>query len=310
MLFMKNESIKQAKVILGFECNNNCIFCFEKTKRYLPNKTTEELKQEIIAIEKKGFTNIHFIGGEPTIRPDIIEVIAFAKAHHFDNIMITTNGRMFAYFPFARKIISAGLNQIIFSVHGHTAKIHDELVQASGAFAQLKKGIENINKLRIKNDQIGKVGVNVVITEKNYKYLFEIGKMLFDWKIDRVEFIYVSVLEDTYKEFTPRISQAYQYMLRTIDFAKKNGYNWKINNVPMLCYFAGIRGDIGCVGNNEESFFIKNKKSKIFHNMEKNKVIRWRFIEKCSRCKLKSECFGIQDVYLRQFGEDEVAPVL
>lgn len=307
---MTTEQNKQAKVIVGFECNNNCVFCYEKTKRHLPGKTTSELKEEIAAVKKKGFTNIHFIGGEPTIRPDIIELIAFAKAQQFSNIMITTNGRMFSYLPFAREIVLAGLNQIVFSIHGHTAKIHDGLVQVPGAFEQVKKGIENISILRLKNILTPNVGVNVVITSKNYKYLQKIGEMLQSWMVERVEFIYVSALDNIYKEITPRISLAQPYVLKTIEVAKKSGYQWSINNVPMLCYFSKIKDSVGCVGGNEESFFVKNKKSELFHNMEKNKVINWRFVDKCRNCILRKECVGIQDIYLKQFGEDEVTPVI
>ena len=89
---------------------------------------------------------MEIIGGEPTVRPDIISLIKFAKELNFDVIMIATNGRMLSYEDFARTILKAGLNSLVFSIHGHTAKLHDSLTRAPGSFKQLNKGVKNVQK--------------------------------------------------------------------------------------------------------------------------------------------------------------------
>ena len=60
--------------------------------------------------------------------------------------MIATNGRMLSYEDFARTILKAGLNSLVFSIHGHTAKLHDSLTRAPGSFKQLNKGVKNVQK--------------------------------------------------------------------------------------------------------------------------------------------------------------------
>ena len=54
---MTNDA-NQAKIVLGFSCNNDCQFCYEKDNRHLSDKSTSEVKKEILAAWKnaqKGF---------------------------------------------------------------------------------------------------------------------------------------------------------------------------------------------------------------------------------------------------------------
>jgi len=88
----KGKTDREAKIILGFNCNNNCFFCYEKSKRHLLPKNTEEIIKEIVVARGKGFDKISFIGGEPTLRQDLLDLINYAKNLEFSQIMITTNG--------------------------------------------------------------------------------------------------------------------------------------------------------------------------------------------------------------------------
>jgi len=65
-----NNKIKKTVIIVGYNCNNNCRFCIDSEKRELHNKTTQEIKQEMILAKERGTTYLEFIGGEVTIRPD------------------------------------------------------------------------------------------------------------------------------------------------------------------------------------------------------------------------------------------------
>ena len=86
--------IKKTVIFAGYTCNNRCIFCINYNKRDIPPPSTKEIKKEIFSAKKRGSTYLELIGGEPTIRQDIIELIEFAKTIGFDTIMIATNGRM------------------------------------------------------------------------------------------------------------------------------------------------------------------------------------------------------------------------
>jgi len=102
--------IKKTVVFTGYTCNNKCIFCCNENKRgAYEDKKTDELKRNILEARRRGSSYLEIIGGEPTLRKDIVEIVSFAKSCGFKTIMFSTNGRMFSYDSFAKKIVKSGL---------------------------------------------------------------------------------------------------------------------------------------------------------------------------------------------------------
>lgn len=296
---------KQAKIVLGFKCNNNCLFCYEKTRRHLLDKTTAELKREISVASKRGFLQVHFIGGEPTIRPDIFELIKYAKDSGFDSVMITTNGRMFAYPDFVNKIIESGISQVVFSLHGHNARLHDRLTGSKGSFRQLIAGLANFKRTGFKN-----IGVNTTIVKQNYRYLPAIAKMLVEYRIERVEFIYVGVFRKGLKLMKPRISLAASYIRSALKIGRDSNYLWTVQNPPMGCYFVGYFKHLNYAKNEKNTLFVKSNKTCLYEKIEGNKSTVYLKPKKCLQCYYRDGCFGVEKMYLREFGTREIKPCL
>lgn len=159
---------KQSLLVLcGFSCNNNCIVCSLKDRQeFYPDRTTEKIMQDMLVAQKKGFKAVEFTGGEPTIRKDIIDLVVYAKKIGFETIAISTNGRMFSYAPFAKKIIDAGLNKVNFSLLGSNEKVHNSISRTPGSFKEILSGIENVKK----NPEVC-VNISSVISSLNVKDL-------------------------------------------------------------------------------------------------------------------------------------------
>ncbi len=136
----------------GFTCNSRCHYCTQLDYRVIPQAdqldlSTEQISQRIAYAASQGYDEIGFSGGEPTIRPDFLDLVALAKSYDFQKIGVTTNGRMFAYRAFAEQALDAGLNSFTFSIHGHTAEIHDRIAHARGAFDQAMQGLAHLSSL-------------------------------------------------------------------------------------------------------------------------------------------------------------------
>jgi len=306
---MKNK-IKKTVIIVGYRCNNQCQFCNDANKRELRNKTTEEIQQEMIEAKKRGTTYIELIGGETTIRPDAAELIKFAKNLDFETINMATNGRMFSYLKFTKKIIKAGLTDIVFSIHGHNAKIHDYLTQSPGSFKQLLEGLNNFKKLGFK-----KIGSNTTIVKQNYKYLPKIGKFIFDQGIRNSEFIFVDPnyggAYDNFDKLVPKISKIAPYIKKCLDIGKKNKIpHWHIRYVP-LCYFKDYLNQVSEL--QEVETFKTEHLAPDFENFnveESRQEIGRIKPKKCQKCKLFNQCEGIWKEYLKQYGDKELKPIL
>jgi len=156
-------------ILTGFSCNNNCVFCSNVADRDI-NRSTEEIFRDIDKGRKNDYRILEFIGGEVTIRPDFFELISYAKKTGFDDIRLTSNGRLFSYPEFARKAVGTGLKVINISLYGHNKILHDAVTRAPGSFEQCVNGIKNLSGIK----DIFLV-INTVVSKINYKFLYEIG---------------------------------------------------------------------------------------------------------------------------------------
>ena len=305
---MENK-IKKTVIIIGYACNNRCVFCIDENKRKLYNKTTQEIKNEMIEAKNRGTTYIELIGGETTIRPDALELVSFAKDLGFNTINMATNGRMFSYLEYTKKMIKAGLTDIIFSIHGHNAEIHDNLTKSLGSFKQLLAGLNNFKKLGF-----DKIGSNTTIVKQNYKYLPQIGKFIFDQGIRNSEFIFVDpsygAAYDNFQELVPKISKIAPYVRKCLDIGKKNKIpHWHIRYVP-LCYFQDHLNQISEL--QEVNTFKTEHLAPDFENFnveESRKEIGRERTKKCKGCKLFNKCEGIWKEYIRHYGDEELKPI-
>ncbi len=302
--------IKKSVIITGYACNNNCFFCIDSDKRKFKEKTTKEIKKDIRESKKNGTSYLEFIGGEVTIRRDVLEIISYAKKTGFDNIVMATNGRMLAYPDFARRLVEAGLTEIILSIHGHNNKLHDFLTCSKGSFDQLILGLNNLRDINFKN-----ISANTTIIKQNYKFLPDIGKLLLKNRIKNVEYIFVDPniggARNNFYEMVPRISEIAPYVKKTLDMVKsKTAYSWHIRYVP-LCFFVGYEENISEL--NEVEIFDSKHLAPDFINLDINssrkKIGRKKPKKQCENCILYDKCEGIWVEYIKNYGSEELKAI-
>jgi len=195
---------------LGKKCNNRCTICDFLQRQYTVDKTTIEIKKEMDKICGK---SILISGGEPTVRPDIFDIILYAKSLDFNKIALETNGRMFSYKDFCSKIIDAGANQFFVYIHGPTADVHESITNTEGSFEQTLAGIRNLTDA----EQI--VEAKVCVTTKNYKHLLETFKLLNGCRVKSVQFLIPRMPEEA--GVIPKYVKIVKEIKKVFDYAKK-----------------------------------------------------------------------------------------
>jgi bacterioferritin-associated ferredoxin len=107
--------------------------------------TFDALEREMQrAMDDEGWHDIILTGGEPTLSPVFFPLISAARRKGFEMVAVATNGRRFAYAPFAREAQRRGLNRAWVSLFGHTPRIHDACTRTPGSFEQCTEGIRNL----------------------------------------------------------------------------------------------------------------------------------------------------------------------
>lgn len=298
-------------MMLGYTCNNRCLFCYNDHKRDIPSKSFPEIISNVKEARKSGTGYLEIIGGEASIRPDIIEIIQFAKSLGFKIITMTTNGGMFYYKDFTKKILNAGLTRVVFSIHGHTARLHDMLTQTKGSFDRLVAAIQNVMDVGMKKNDIGS---NTTIVKANYRHLYDIGDFVYRTGIRNAEFIFVDPTRggalEYFDDLVPKISDAAPFIRSCLNIGKTHSIvHWHVRYVP-VCYFRGYKDQISEI--NERKLFSRTEHiAPDFRNanVEKSreKIGRIKPL-KCKSCKDRGICEGLWLQYYKIYGDQELLP--
>ncbi len=163
--------MKKAIIKLGYECNNNCLFCHAYSNRGIRSMSMDEAKKKILKAAGLGYGMLLLSGGEPTIREDILELSRFIRDNGLKFGLIT-NGRMLSHADLADRLMANGLVYCYVSLHG-SREVHDKLTQSPGSFDQTIKGIGNLHN----NPDIETI-VNTVVNKRNLDILREIVNII------------------------------------------------------------------------------------------------------------------------------------
>ncbi|MDD5066909.1 MAG: radical SAM protein [bacterium] len=169
----RNQAAEKPKYWLRLTrlCNNNCVFCLDKENRKGTIVKFSEIKAEVKKARKQGSDKLILSGGEPTLHPDYLEIIRFARQAGFREIQTVTNGRMFAYRNFLKKALENGLTETTFSFHGHTRELYEKQSGIKGSYEQAFTGLTNVL-----NSKGLIVNIDIVINKINYRYLDKVIK--------------------------------------------------------------------------------------------------------------------------------------
>lgn len=149
-----------AKILITRKCNLNCVFCKIKRKRKLKGELSlKEWKKGILNLKKIGVKTIQILGGEPTTRDDLEDLIIFLNKNKFFYSIesnSTFNEEKF------RSLIKAGLKGYCADVNtfNFTMKKDWYTIKSSKGFEML---------LKMKGAGVPYLEASVIINKKNIK---------------------------------------------------------------------------------------------------------------------------------------------
>ena len=293
---------KRIDIKTGYSCNNNCRFCMLGDKRrMMRDRTTHECKMELYLAKEKNADKVLLTGGEPTIRKDIFELVGYAKQLGFRIIHIESNGRMFSYPEFTRRIISAGANSFSVSLYAHNPKLYAFISRAPAeAFRQVLDGIRNLK------DSGVSTYLNSVITRPNYKFLPDIVRTAGRFGLSmNLPFInpYGSVWKNRV-EMVPSFTEAAPFIHSAIDVGKSRGVFVTTEMVP-FCFMQGYEKHIAETSLPDIEIraleFSEN-----FRDAKKSSRVK---AERCGKCRHNDICEGISRHYAKFKGTSELTPI-
>lgn len=190
-------------------CNARCPFCSSRvyteegivaTSDWLAKTTSRGLGEHTLSLDEakaryrafrdEGIERVSLQGGEPTIWPGLLDLIAFGKTLGLPEQIVVTNGIRLADPAYAAGLSRSGATTIALSVFGARAETHDASLGASGAFDALVRGAKNLTAL---GPGGADVTAQLILHAKNHG---ELGEMISFWYAQGIRSFGVRLLRE------------------------------------------------------------------------------------------------------------------
>lgn len=286
-------------------CNFGCGFCYREP--WVPNLSTEQCQAEIDAVARLKSSGIALSGGEPTIREDLPELVAYARSRGIRDIQLHTNGWGFVeHEGYAETLEAAGLTSAMISLHAHTADVFARVTSTRPEY--FERTLTAIDLCRAAGV---KTILSHVVNAYNYQGLpdwvrFVHERFPADSPAGPLEvfffFVYPSVKGESHPDMYPRITEVEPYWYAALDEVDRLGLPIIVDSLAGFppCFMRGrehhskfsyARDQVASFGDEANDHTLK--------------VPEMRHAAGCEGCRWEDVCPGFWIDYFARFGEDE-----
>jgi MoaA/NifB/PqqE/SkfB family radical SAM enzyme len=161
-LGLRNAAAGASKLIInaGYRCMNDCVFC-SVADRPRKDGSFSAQARAMARLEASGVRLLDIDGGEPLLYPGIFELLDLAGCLGYERITLTTNGRALAAGRLLARLKRYGGLDLLISIHGPSAEVHDALTRSPGSFNETVAGMRNAVKAGLSP------GMNVTLVREN-----------------------------------------------------------------------------------------------------------------------------------------------
>ncbi len=283
---------KRNWVRLSYDCNNHCTFCLDTNAHDGTMRNNMDIKVQIVEGRKKGADRLILSGGEPTMHPNFLDFVKLGKRAGYRKVQTVTNGRMFNYPAFLETAAKNGLDEITFSLHGHTAKLHDALVGTPGAFVEETAGL----KAALASRRFI-VNVDIVINKMNIRHLPEMLETFIGWGVQEFDLLHIIPFGNAWTEARDHLfydlPENLPYLQKAFAYARRPDIHIWLNRFPPP-YTEGFEDLIQDPYKlNDE---VRGRREEFDRYLSLGKKLSCREPDRCRYCYLQNLCDTLDEV--------------
>ncbi len=290
----------KALLKVGYACNNNCVFCHSAPHRGT-DSSLAEMQPKIRQAASLGAGMLVLSGGEPTIRPDLLQIAGMANAAGMD-LGLVTNGRMLSYPRLCDQLLERRLGYVYISLCGPDAALHDRHARAD-SFDQTIQGLENVARA------VPDTTINVVVSAWNLQILNDFVQLAASLSPVRLKFSNLEPEGNALLDFAglvPPLRRAAEAVVAAVERARTEHPQMEVavDGFPLCLIDGHLELESGL---REDGFFIMSEAFQPdWHPVDdRNRG----FGEDCRSCSLRRRCRGVFKQYLKHRGAEELRPV-
>jgi MoaA/NifB/PqqE/SkfB family radical SAM enzyme len=271
-----------------YVCNNHCTFCAVGTRTQIHGHPPRQ-REHLDKYRKMGVRMVDFDGGEPTLNPELLPLIRYARAIGYERINVTTNGRLCFYPEFAGKLVRSGLTTLLFSIHGPDARSHAQQVGVAEAFEQSTTGIENC----LAQAPAGvELGMNITLTRGNYERLDDVAQLAWELGLRWLNVQFLTPFGRATKMVAPDTAHAAAITRDVLD-RWRDRMKLQVINLP-YCFLPGYEsflvGDLGKL--RRHMIFVNNEDVNLAAYLAERRVRK----PVCEPCPHATFCGGFYEL--------------
>ncbi len=278
----------QVTIRVIMPCNQDCTFCFVDRSR--PGLDNEAIFAAIDQAAADGASRISLSGGEPTLHRRLAEFIARARGHGVREIELQTNALTLGNRELADRLVDAGLNQAVVSLHAVDPERYLAITGA-GTPEEVIAGVRNLLDRQVR------VELNVVHNHDNLDHLAAVVDVVAA-RIPEAEVLFsvtyiVDGLPRDWDHVAVRYSEAVPHLVLAMQRARDAGLANRLTGrcgTPPCTW----RGHLDAL----HTF-------KLLEMASDEPEAGHAWVEACEGCSARRNCYGINQAYLARFGADE-----
>jgi len=275
-------------------CNGRCVFCGVDTQDPCRqcHPTRAEVADLLVRFPPK--SQVELSGGEPTLHPQLEEIIRLA-AHRRRLVILQTNAMLIDRAK-ARALQAAGLRKAFVSLHAPDAELSDAITRTPGGFGRTLAGIGHLLDAGLL------VNLNCVVHAGNVRRLADYVEFIFA-RFGRRTPITFSMMAPTFRAWdTPgllfRFTDHRPDLTRAFDRCLALGIKF---DVPQIC------GLPPCLVPGYESFVALSTPE--VEGVDPAGEITKRKAAGCRECVFDRHCTGLWSRYVERYGLGELTPI-
>ena len=166
-------SLQDLTLEITKKCPMRCILCSSDGGEPLPAEfSLSELKDIVTQAKSIGVSEISLSGGEPLVYPHVLDLCKYitelniaASVYTSGNILDESDQISPISVDYFQKLKNAGVNKVVFSLHGSNSQTHDQITGIPKSFENLMFSIGNLQKVELSTE------IHFVPLRENFKDL-------------------------------------------------------------------------------------------------------------------------------------------